>query len=118
MVKGRSRSPGAGRELDENAGEPARGAMLKIGLVRLVWLALFGFLVPVGVYRLSRRLGVTLLLILAAALGLGYAALKADNPWSGDGLFGNLTLMAASALVVLAYVGLIIAGARVVARFL
>jgi len=92
--------------------------MLKIGLVRLIGLALFGFVIPFGVYRLSRRLGVTLLLILAAALGLSYGAVKADNPWSGDGFLGNLTLMAASALVVLAYVGLIIAGARVVARFL
>ena len=95
--------------------------MLKIGLVRLVrlvWLALFGLVIPFGVYRLSRRLGVTLLLILAAALGLGYGALKADNPWSGDGLLGNLTLMAASALVALAYVGLIVAGARAAARFL
>ena len=45
--------------MDENAGEPARGAMLKIGLVRLVWLALFGLVTPFGVYRLSRRVGVT-----------------------------------------------------------
>jgi hypothetical protein len=92
--------------------------MLKIGLVRLFWLALFGAVIPFGVHRVSRVIGVRILLVLAVALGLGYGAVKADNPWSGDGLLGNLTLMAASALVALAYVGLIIAGARVVARFL
>ncbi len=29
----------------------------------------------------------------AVALGLAYGAIKADNPWSGDGLFQNLQLM-------------------------
>jgi hypothetical protein len=72
--------------------------MLKIGLVRLLWLALIGLLIPVGVYRLSRLIGAPLLLLLAVAIGLGYGALKADNPWNGDGLAANLGLMAVSAL--------------------
>jgi hypothetical protein len=90
--------------------------MLKIGLVRLLAVALFGLVIPLGAYRLGRRIGVRLVLLLAVALGLGYGALKAENPWSGDGLVGNLTLMAASALVLLAYVGLAIGAAIVVAK--
>ncbi len=90
--------------------------MLKIGLVRLLAVALFGLLIPFGAYRPSRRIGVRLLLLLAAAIGLGYGALKADNPWNGDGLLGNLTLMAGSALVLLAYVALAVGAAKLVAR--
>ena len=90
--------------------------MLKIGLVRLLALALFGLVIPFGVYRLSRRIGTPTLLVLAVAIGLGYGALKADHPWNGDGLPGNLLLMATSALVLLVYVGLAIAAAAAVAR--
>ena len=90
--------------------------MLKIGLVRLFWVALFGLVIPFGAYRLSRRIGVRLLLLLAVAIGLGYGALKADNPWNRDGLLGNLTLMATSALVLLAYVGFSVGAATLVAR--
>jgi hypothetical protein len=75
--------------------------MLKIGLVQLLVLALFGLVIPFFAYRLSRRIGVRLLLLLAVAIGLGYGALKAENPWSSH-LVGNLTLMAGSALVLLA----------------
>ena len=42
--------------------------------------------------------------------------MKADNPWNGDGLFGNLLLMAGSALVLLAYVGLAVGAAAFVAK--
>jgi hypothetical protein len=90
--------------------------MLKFGLVQLLVLALFGLVIPFFAFRLSRRIGVRLLLLLAVAIGLGYGALKAENPWFGDGLVGNLTLMAASALALLAYVGLAVAGATIVAR--
>jgi len=82
----------------------------------LLWLLLFGFLIPFGLYRLSHLIGVWLLIILAVAIGLGYGALKADNPWNGGGLVGNLTLMAGSALVLLAYVGLAVGAANLVAR--
>ncbi len=92
--------------------------MLKFGLVRLLAVAAFGFAVPFGLYKLSRRTGLTVLLVSAVALGLGYGALKADNPWNGDGLFRNLLFMAASALVVAAYVGLSVGAAKAVARLL
>ncbi len=90
--------------------------MLKIGLVRLLGLALFAVVTPLGLYRLSRRIGTPILLILAVATGLGYGALKADNPWNGDGLFGNLLLMATSALVLLVYVGVAVGAAAALAK--
>jgi len=90
--------------------------MLKIGVVQLLAVALFGFVIPFGLYRLSRRIGAPLLLILAVAIGLGYGALKAENPWSGDGVLGNLRLMAVSALALLAYAGLAVAAASLVAK--
>ncbi len=90
--------------------------MLKIGLVRLLAVALFGVVIPFGAYRLSRRIGTPLLLVLAVAVGLGYGALKADNPWNGDGLPGNLLLMATSAVVLLVYVGLAVGAAALVAK--
>ncbi len=90
--------------------------MLRFGLVRLLWLALFGLAIPFGAYRLSRRIGMRLVLLLAVAIGLGYGALKADNPWNGDGLLGNMLLMATSALVAAAYVGLSVGAARAVAN--
>jgi hypothetical protein len=90
--------------------------MLKIGLVRLFYLALFGVVIPYGAYRLSRRIGAPLLLLLAGATGFGYGPVKADNPWNGDGLFGNLLLMAGSALVLLAYIGLAVGAAVFVAK--
>jgi len=46
---------------------------LKIGLVRLFWVALFGVVIPYGASRLNRRIGAPLLLLLAAATGFGYA---------------------------------------------
>ncbi len=90
--------------------------MLKVGLVRLLAIVLFGFVVPFGAYRLSRRIGAPLTLLLGAALGLGYGALKADSPWNGDGLDANLFFMAASALVAAVYIGLAVWAAVAVAR--
>ena len=90
--------------------------MLKIGLVRLFWVALFGLVIPFGAYTLSRRIGVRLLLLLAVATGLGYGALKAENPWSGQGLVGNLTLMAVSALALIAYAALSVGAVTAIAR--
>jgi hypothetical protein len=90
--------------------------MLKIGLLRLFWVALFGLIIPFGVYRLSRRIGVCLLMLLAVAIGLGYGALKADNPWNGDGLVGNLGLMAVSALALAAYAGASVGAVLLIAK--
>ncbi len=89
--------------------------MLKIGLFRLLGLVLLGVIIPFFAYRLSRLIGTRLVLVLAVAVGLVYGAVKADNPWSGDGLFGNLTLMATSAVVVFAYVGLTVGVAAAIA---
>ena len=57
-----------------------------------------------------------LLLLLVAAIGLGYGALKADNPWNGDGLLGNLLFMVACVVVPLVYVGLAVGAAASVAK--
>ncbi len=82
----------------------------------LIWLLLFGLVIPFAAYRFSRRIGVGRLLTLAAGVGLAYGALKADNPWIGDGLLGNLRLMATSALVLLVYAGSAVGAARLVAK--
>ena len=91
---------------------PACAGMTKWPL----WLVLFGLVVPFGLFKLNRRIGAPLLLVLAAASGLAYGAAKADNPWSGDGLMGNLRLMAISALVMLAYVALALGVAGLIAK--
>lgn len=79
-------------------------------------LALLGLVIPFFVYRLSRRVGIRLLLASAGAIGVAYGALKAENPWFGVGLARNLIFMAGSALAALAYVGLAVAAAGLVAR--
>jgi hypothetical protein len=48
--------------------------------------------------------------------GLGYGALKSDEPWTGQGVFENLALMLARALVVVLYVGLSVGAAGLVAK--
>ena len=90
--------------------------MLRVGFVRLLAVLVFGIVIPFGLWRLSRAIGVSLVIVAAVALGLAYGALKADNPWSGDGLAGNLRLMAVSAIALAAYVGVSVAAARAVAR--
>ena len=52
----------------------------------------------------------------AVALGLAYGVIKADNPWSGDGLFQNLQLMGVSAVALAAYVAASVLAARAIAR--
>jgi hypothetical protein len=61
---------------------------------------------------------ICLLLMIAAAVGLGlaYGAIKADNPWSGDGLATNLQLMAVSAATLAVYVGVSVITAREIAK--
>ena len=90
--------------------------MLRVGFVRLLAVLVFGIVIPFGLWRLSRAIGVSLVIVAAVALGLAYGALKADNPWSGDGLAGNLRLMAVSAIALAAYVGVSVAAATAIAR--
>lgn len=90
--------------------------MLRLGFLRLLAVVTFGFAIPYGLYRLSRLIGLPLLFAAAIVLGLAYGALKADNPWSGDGLASNLKLMSLSAFVLAAYVGVSVAATRAVAK--
>ena len=90
--------------------------MLRLGVLRLSAILIFGVAIPFGLYRLSRVVGLPLMIGAAIALGLAYGALKADNPWSGDGLARNLRLVGISAAALAAYVGLSVAAARAVAR--
>ncbi len=90
--------------------------MLKLGVLRLLAVLTFGIAVPYVLNRLSRSIGRPLLLGAAIVLGLAYGALKADNPWSGDGLASNLRLMALSAAALAGYAGVSIAAARAIAR--
>jgi hypothetical protein len=92
--------------------------MLKFGVLRLFAILIFGVAIPFGLYRLGRVVGLPLMIAAAIALGLAYGALKADNPWSGDGLAKNLRLVAISAAALAAYVGLSVAAARAVAKHL
>ncbi len=90
--------------------------MGKIGILSIAAILLFGLIIPFAAYRLARRLGFRLLVALALAVGLGYGAIKSEQPWSGQGVVENLALMLASALVVVLYVGLSAGAAGLVAR--
>ncbi len=90
--------------------------MLKLGVLRLSAILIFAIAIPFELFRLSRVVGLPLVIGAAIALGLAYGALKADNPWSGDGLAKNLRFVAISAGALAAYVGLSVAAARAVAR--
>jgi hypothetical protein len=89
--------------------------MGKIGILSIAAILLFGLIIPFAAYRLARRLGFRLLLILALVVGLGYGAIKSEQPWTGQGLVENVVLMLASALVVVLYVGLSVGAAGLVA---
>ncbi len=90
--------------------------MGKIEVISIAAIMLFGLIIPFALYRLGRRIGLTLLLAAALAVGLGYGALKSEQPWAGHGIVENLGLMLASALVVVAYVGLSVGAAGLVAK--
>ena len=92
--------------------------MLRLGFVRLIAVVAFGIVIPYALHRLSCRVGLPIMIALAVAVGLAYGAMKADNPWSGDGLGGNLRLMAVSACVLAAYVGVSVTVARRAAKSL
>jgi hypothetical protein len=90
--------------------------MLKIGILRLLALVVFGLIAPLALYHLRRRIGLRFLLVLAFLVGLGYGALKAENPWAGKGVAGNLALMATSGVAVLAYVAISVGAAGLIAK--
>jgi hypothetical protein len=90
--------------------------MGKLGILTIAAILVFGLVIPFAAYRLSRRLGLRLLLAFALAVGLGYGALKSDHPWTGQGAVDNVALMLASAAVLAAYIGLSIGAAGLVAR--
>jgi|SRR5579871_766949 len=90
--------------------------MLRIGPVRLLLIALFGLVLPFCAFWLRRRIGLGPLLLLAVLAGLGYGAVKADNPWNGAGLQGNLLLMATATAAALVYVGAAVGAAAIVAK--
>ena len=90
--------------------------MGKIGILSLAAILLFGLIIPFALYRLGRRVGFRPLLGSALAVGLGYGWLKSEQPWTGQGVVENLGLMGASALVVVAYVGLSIGAAGLVGK--
>ena len=76
----------------------------------------FGVVVPFFIFKLGRLIGFAPLLALAVFIGLGYGAVKAEYPWYGNGIVGNATFMAASALGLVAYVALSYSAASFIGR--
>ena len=73
-------------------------------------------MIPISAYRLERRIGFRPVLGLAVVAGLAYGALKADNPWSGQGLSKNLSLMLLSAFALVAYAALSLGVVNLIAK--
>jgi hypothetical protein len=90
--------------------------MLRFGFVRILAILIVGIAIPFGLYRLNRAVGLPVMIAAAIALGLAYGAIKADNPWSGDGLTINLRLMGVSAAALAAYVVASVVAARAIAK--
>ncbi|HEY3624373.1 MAG TPA: hypothetical protein VGL12_18620 [Roseiarcus sp.] len=90
--------------------------MARIGFYPSLIIVAFGVVVPFFIFKLGRLIGLAPLLALAFLIGLGYGAVKAEYPWYGQGSLGNAVFMAASALVLVVYVGLSYGGARLVGR--
>ena len=91
--------------------------MARIGLYSTLIILVFGVVAPFFIFKLCRWIGFRAFLALTVCIGLGYGAAKAEYPWYGDGIVRNTTsLMAASALVLVAYVALSYGGASLVGR--
>jgi hypothetical protein len=90
--------------------------MVRIGLYPALIIIVFGAVIPCFIFKLGRLIGLTPLLALGLVVGLAYGAVKSEYPWYGNGLLGNATLMAASALILVAYVWLSYVGAGLVRR--
>jgi hypothetical protein len=90
--------------------------LARIGVFSTLIIVFFGFVVPFFIFKLCRWIDFRLFLGLTFLIGLLYGALKAEYPWSGNGILGNAALMAASGLVLAAYVALSYGGASLVGR--
>jgi hypothetical protein len=77
--------------------------MGRLGLYPALIVVVFGVVAPFFIFKLGRFIGFAPLLALAFVLGLAYGAVKAEYHWYGNGLLGNAALMAASALILVAY---------------
>ncbi len=77
--------------------------MARLGLYPALIIVIFGIVAPFFIFRLGRGIGFAALLALAFVLGLGYGAVKADNPWVANGLLGNVAFMAACAFIFIIY---------------
>jgi hypothetical protein len=90
--------------------------LARIGLYSTLIILVFGVVVPVFIFRLCRSIGFNAFLALTVFIGLAYGAVKAEYPWYGEGIVGNAMFMAASALILVAYVALSYGGASLVGR--
>jgi len=77
--------------------------MGRLGLYPALIVVIFGVVAPFFIFKLGRFIGFVPLLVLAFLLGLGYGAVKAEYPWYGNGLLGNIAFIAASAFILMAY---------------
>ena len=80
--------------------------MGRLGLYPALIIVVFGVVAPFFIFKLGRLVGFAPLLALAFLLGLGYGAVKAEYPWVANGLIGNVAFMAASTLILVAYVAI------------
>jgi hypothetical protein len=90
--------------------------LARIGLYSTLIILVFGVLVPFFIFRLCRWIGFKAFLALTVFIGLAYGAVKAEHPWYGDAIVGNAMFMAASVLVLVAYVALSYGAASFIAR--
>jgi hypothetical protein len=77
--------------------------MGRSGLYATLIIVVFGVFAPFFIFKLGRFIGFAPLLVLAFLLGLGYGAVKAEYPWYGNGLLGNIAFLAASVFFLVLY---------------
>jgi hypothetical protein len=77
--------------------------MARVGLYSSLIIVAFGVAAPFFIFKLGRFIGFAPLLALAVFIGLGYGAVKAEYPWYGNGLTGNIAFMAASVFFLVFY---------------
>jgi hypothetical protein len=90
--------------------------LARIGLYPSLIIVVFGVVAPFFIFKLGRWIGFKAFLALTVFIGLAYGAVKAEYPWYGNGIVGNAMFMAASVLVLVAYVALSYGAASLVSR--